>query len=233
MNKRLTVLLAALIFLLTVIILMPMGTAVSATQTDSFTDVPADAFYYDAVNWAVEQNITQGMGAGQFRPGATCNRAQVVTFLWRLDGKPATAGENIFTDVEIDSWYDDAVMWAVEQNITNGIGGSLFQPDGTCNRAQIVTFLWRYAGKPSANAENPFTDVEEGSWYADAVAWAVENGITTGLSQTSFGPNEPCNRAQVVTFLYRYAVEAAEPPATEPPVTEPTEPDWGIGDVEL
>ena len=143
MNKRLTVLLTALIFLLTMIILMPMGNAVSATQTDSFTDVPADAFYYDAVNWAVEQNITQGMGAGQFQPNATCNRAQVVTFLWRLAGKPAAAGENIFADVETGSWYADAVLWAVDQKITDGMSAGLFQPDGTCNRAQIVTFLYR------------------------------------------------------------------------------------------
>ena len=218
------------ISLLLALALMFMGCAVHATGTDgnSFADVPKGAFYYDAVNWAVENDITQGMGGGLFQPGGVCNRAQAVTFLWRLEGKPSASGESTFSDVQNGSWYADAVAWAVGRNITNGMGGGIFKPSGTCNRAQIVTFLWRYAGMPDANGDNPFTDVPDGEWYAEAVAWAVEEGITNGLTETTFGPHASCNRAQIVTFLYRYAMST-----NEPPVTEPSEPGWDMGDEEL
>ena len=125
-----------------------------------------------------------------------------------------------FTDVPEDSFYFGAVNWAVENQVTNGMGEGIFMPTGICNRAQIVSFLWKFAGKPASDAEMPFTDVEEGSWYAEAVAWAVEKGITSGLTETTFGPSEPCNRAQIVTFLYRYNDKIQE----QPDVTEPTEP---------
>ncbi|MBR2421187.1 MAG: S-layer homology domain-containing protein [Oscillospiraceae bacterium] len=207
MKKRMMAMLMALMLLL------PHAGAVTAAQVDSFPDVPKSAYYYDAVEWALENNITQGMGDGQFQPNSICNRAQVVTFLWRLDGKPAVSGKNTFTDVQKGSWYADPVLWAMKEKVTDGMGEGLFEPYGTCNRAQIVTFLWKYAGKPKANVKAPFTDVRAGSWYAEAVAWAVEEGITVGMSKTTFGPEQPCNRAQVVTFLYRYA----------------TDPEWGMG----
>lgn len=191
----------------------------------TFDDVAQDAYYFDAVNWAVEQEITQGMGDGLFVPDATCTRAQVVTFLWRLAGTPTPQPPKfMFTDVAVGSWYDEAVLWAVENKVTDGMGEGIFLPDGTCTRSQIVTFLWKYAGKPSADAQNPFSDVAEDAWYAEAVLWAVDRGITTGLSETTFGPDAPCTRGQIVTFLYRYAgIEDEQPAETEPVETEPNE----------
>lgn len=200
------------------------GEAVSPAEAgSSFADVAEGTFYFDAVNWAVAQGITTGVSETAFGPTQLCNRAQVVTFLWRLDGKPAPASrDNSFTDVDVNNWYADAVLWALEKEITTGTGDGRFLPNGTCNRAQIVTFLWRYAGKPTVedSADNPFADVDDNSWYADAVLWAVDQGITTGLTKTTFGPDEPCNRAQVVTFLYRY-INAVQ---SDPDETEPTEP---------
>lgn len=207
----------------------------SNVEDGTFADVAKDAYYFEPVNWAVEREITQGMGDGLFMPDATCTRAQVVTFLWRLDGMPTPQPPKfMFTDVAVGSWYDEAVLWAVENQVTDGMGDGIFLPDGTCTRSQIVTFLWKYAGKPVADAQNPFADVAEDAWYADAVVWAVDQGITTGLTETSFGPEAPCTRAQIVTFLYRYAdsdIEEppvdepieTEPAVTEPVVTEPTE----------
>ena len=122
---------------------------------------------------------------------------------------PIAAEETAFTDVRKGAYYYDAVLWAVEQDITQGMGGSLFQPEGNCSRAQVVTFLWRLAGKPAAKAGTTFTDVPAGKWYADAVAWAVEEDITKGITATTFCPDDPCNRGQVVTFLYRYAMPDA------------------------
>ena len=133
------------------------------------------------------------------------NRAQVVTFLWRAAGAPEpTITENPFVDVPADAFYYNAVLWAVENGITTGISPDHFNPTGQCNRAQVVTFLWRAMGEPEAtNTENPFSDVLAGEFYTSAVAWAVENGITTGVGDGTFGVTTVCNRAQVVTFLYR------------------------------
>lgn len=209
MKKRITAL------LLSFMLLAMICTPVAAEET-AFTDVRKGAYYYDAVLWAVEQDITQGMGGSLFQPEGNCSRAQVVTFLWRLAGKPAAKANTTFTDVPAGKWYADAVAWAVEQDITQGMGGGLFQPDGNCSRAQIVTFLWRYAGKPAADTKTPFTDVPAGKWYADAVAWAVEEDITKGITATTFCPDDTCNRGQVVTFLYRYVIGN-------------TDLDWGMG----
>ena len=222
MKKRIITILLALTMLMTMIC------AAVVAEGNAFADVPEKAFFYEAVNWAQEEGITQGMHDGLFHPDELCNRAQVVTFLWRLEGRPTVSGRNHFIDVEQGSWYADAVQWAVVQKITQGMGENTFQPNTICNRGQIVTFLWRYAGKPTSDSENPFADVSEDAFYYEAVKWAVENGITNGLTDTTFGPDVPCNRAQVVTFLYRYAMQA-----NEPPVTEPTEPDWGMGEVEF
>ena len=170
-----------------------------------FTDVPKGSFYFDPVLWAVEHGITTGASETTFAPNDSCMRAHVVTFLWRAAGQPEpTSTVNPFEDVKESDFYYKAVLWAVENGITNGADAAHFNPFGICNRAQVVTFLHRAFGSPAVeNAANPFTDVESGSWYAAPVLWAVENGITNGLSADSFGPNSPCNRAQVVTFLYR------------------------------
>ncbi|MBE6950463.1 MAG: hypothetical protein E7451_03910 [Ruminococcaceae bacterium] len=174
------------------------------TKVNPFVDVPEDSFYIDPVLWAVENGITKGMDDTHFGPTLDCNRAQAVTFLWRAAGSPEPESTvNPFVDVTETDFFYKAVLWAVENGITNGMDATHFQPLQTCNRAQIVTFLWRAEGSPAATGENPFTDVEEGSFYEDAVLWAAQKGIATGLTATTFGPNAVCNRAQIVTFLYR------------------------------
>ena len=170
-----------------------------------FQDVPDDAYYFEAVNWAVANNVTNGTSETTFSPNVGCTRAQVVTFLWRAAGQPEpTEGTNPFTDVKEGTYYYKAVLWAVETGITNGTSETTFDPDETCTRAQIVTFLWRREGKPApTGANNPFADVKPSAYFGSAVLWAVETGITNGTSETTFEPNEDCTRAQVVTFLFR------------------------------
>ena len=172
-------------------------------RENPFVDVPNDSFYIDPVLWAVEKSITTGVDATHFAPEATGNRAQVVTFLWRAAGEPVVEVGNPFVDVSEDAFFYNAVLWAVSEGITTGISADHFNPYGECNRAQVVTFLWRVANKPEIEAENPFIDVTEDAFYYDAMLWAVENGITTGLDNGTFAPLDICNRAQVVTFLYR------------------------------
>ena len=170
-----------------------------------FQDVPDDAYYFEAVNWAVANNVTNGTSETTFSPNVGCTRAQVVTFLWRAAGQPEpTEGTNPFTDVKEGTYYYKAVLWAVEKGITNGTSETTFDPDETCTRGQIVTFLWRREGKPApTGANNPFADVKPSAYFGSAVLWAVETGITNGTSETTFEPNEDCTRAQVVTFLWR------------------------------
>ena len=174
-----------------------------------FEDVPEGSFFYEPVQWAVEKGITNGKTETTFDPEGVCMRAHVVTFLWRAMGSPEPESTvNPFTDVDADDYFYKAVLWAYEKGITTGTTATTFDPEGECNRAQVVTFLWRAMGKPEAeNAENPFTDVETGKFYTDAVLWAVENNITNGMGDGTFGVEEPCNRAQVVTFLYRTLVK--------------------------
>ena len=171
-----------------------------------FVDVKEGAYYYDAVLWAVnaEPQITNGTDATHFSPGNTCTRAQVVTFLWRAMGCPAPqTTDNPFTDVTADKYYTDAVLWAVENEITNGMTATSFAPGRPCTRAQVVTFLWRAEHKPApTSTQSPFSDVT-GGYYYDAVLWAVERGITNGMTATTFVPDGPCTRGQIVTFLYR------------------------------
>ena len=170
-----------------------------------FVDVLPFQFFYDGVTWAVKENITSGATATTFNPGGQCQRAQVVTFLWRAAGCPMPTGaENPFEDVEESDYYYNAVLWAVEKGITAGVDATHFAPKQSCSRAQVVAFLHRAMGSPQVSAESsPFTDVEAGEWYELPVLWAVENGITAGLTPDTFGVNTVCNRAQVVTFLYR------------------------------
>ena len=178
------------------------------TMNNTFTDVQQSDYYYEPVLWAVENGITNGYGSDTtFAPDLECTRSQVVTFLWRSAGCPAPASsENPFKDVPDGQWYTDAILWAVEQGITQGYGSAdTFQPNGVCTRAQVVTFLWRAANKPSpSSSENPFKDVPDGEWYTTAVLWAVEEGITNGYGgNDTFAPNITCTRGQIVTFLYR------------------------------
>ena len=171
-----------------------------------FVDVPANAYYADAVEWAVSKGITSGTSATTFSPDTSCTRAQMVTFLWRAAGSPAPKSTvNPFTDVQAGSYYYDAVLWAVEQGITSGTSATTFAPDATVTRAQTVTFLYRAAGSP-AETGNSFADVAADTYYADAVAWAVSENITAGTGNGLFSPDTACSRAQIVTFLYRDAL---------------------------
>ena len=170
-----------------------------------FSDVPAGAFYEAPVLWALEKGITTGATEDTFDPNGSCLRAQVVTFLHRAEGSPpSTSTVNPFTDVPAGVFFEGPVLWAVEKGITNGVSATAFGSYANCNRAAVVTFLWRAAGEPEPTAtRNPFTDVKSTDFFYKAVLWAVEKGITNGVDATHFGPTAECNRAQVVTFLYR------------------------------
>ena len=167
-----------------------------------FYDVSNDAYYYEAVKWAVENGITGGVGNSLFAPNQPCTRAQIVTFLWRAAGSPEPKNMSNFSDVPADSYYAKAVAWAVENGITTGTGDGKFSPDATCTRAQSATFLFR-ASKASANGAPAFSDVAATAYYAEAVKWATNNGITNGIGDNLFGSDNDCTRAQIVTFLYR------------------------------
>lgn len=175
-----------------------------AVPQAGFSDVPAGAFFADAVAWAVARGVTNGTTATTFSPYASCTRAQMVTFLWRAAGSPAPKGTaKGFTDISAGAYYYNAVLWAVEQGITSGTTAETFSPDATCTRAQTVTFLYRSAGSPAAESAG-FSDVDGGAYYANAVAWAVAQGVTNGTTAATFSPNSNCTRGQIVTFLYRY-----------------------------
>jgi hypothetical protein len=170
-----------------------------------FTDVAED-YTYAPVYWALSNGITYGTSSTTFTPNQTCNRAQIVTFLYRLAGSPSVEGvENPFTDVKAGDYYYNAVLWAVKNGITTGKTTTTFEPGTNCSRGEIVTFLYRYEGSPAVSSTSSFTDVASGTFYYDAVNWAVANGITTGTSATTFAPGVYCNRGQAVTFLYRAA----------------------------
>lgn len=169
----------------------------------NFHDVTRFDYFYDAVKWAVDHDITSGTGRFTFSPNAACTRAQTVTFLWRAAGSPRpVSAVNPFTDVHYGDYFYQAVLWAVENGITMGTSATTFSPDATVTRAQVVTFLWRANGQPAA-WNSGFTDVSADAYYAKAVAWAVQNGITTGTGFGVFSPDAACTRAQIVTFLYR------------------------------
>ncbi len=177
-----------------------------AKGSNPFTDVKEKNYFYKPVLWAVANGITTGTGKTTFSPEIDCTRGQVVTFLWRAAGKPEpSTTDNPFKDVSAKQYYYKAVLWAVENGITTGTSKTTFSPEDSCTRAQVVTFLWRTAGEPAPQkSDNPFSDVPKGQYYYKAVLWAVENGVTTGISKTAFGPDMPCIRGQIVTFIYRY-----------------------------
>ena len=172
------------------------------TAATSFADVPANAYFADAVKWAVDKGITNGLSDTMFGPYEPCTRAQIVTFLWRAAGSPEPKTASSFTDVPANAYYAKAVAWAVENGITNGMTETTFAPDATCTRGQSVTFLYR-ALKGTASGSANFTDVKSDAFYADAINWAVANNVTNGTSNTTFSPNADCTRAEIVTFLYR------------------------------
>lgn len=176
-----------------------------AESVVEFVDVPEGEWYTDAVRWAVKNGVTTGVDETHFAPDEGCTRAQAVTFLWRAAGKPEpTVTECAFEDVDVTQYYYKAVLWAVENGITNGTDATHFEPDTVCTRAHIVTFLYRtLKGTVGEAATNPFEDVPVGEWYTDAVLWAAENGVTTGTDATHFEPESTCIRSQIVTFIYR------------------------------
>ena len=175
---------------------------VKEVETSPFSDVSTSAYYYEAVKWAQEKGITGGIGNGLFGPNQPCTRAQIVTFLWRAAGSPVVNYAMNMTDVAEDAYYAEAVRWALSEGITTGTGDGKFSPDTTCTRAQSVTFLFRAIGK-LVDSKAEFSDVLTDSYYANAVAWAVENGVTNGIGDGLFGPDNSCTRAQIVTFLFR------------------------------
>ena len=177
-----------------------------STLSIVFSDISSGDYYADAVSWAIEKGITNGVGDNKFAPNASCTRGQMVTFLYRMAGEPTVSGSVNFRDVAADSYYVDAIAWAVEKGITNGTGDGLFAPDAECSRAQMATFLFRMVGGSSAG-DSGFTDVDEGAYYADAIAWAVANGITNGMGGGKFAPDAECTRGQMVTLLYRCFAE--------------------------
>ena len=193
--------------------IMPAGKVeVKAAFTEElkispFRDVPTDAYYYEAVKWAQKKGITGGIGNDLFGPYQPCTRAQIVTFLWRAAGSPEPKGTAAgMTDVAAGSYYEKAVAWAIENGITTGTADGRFAPDATCTRAQGMTFLFR-ASKASADGAPAFSDVAADAYYAEAVKWATDNGITNGTTSSTFSPAGGCTRAQIVTFLWRLYAE--------------------------
>lgn len=181
----------------------PFASAPTTPSKPAFSDVAANAYYADAVNWAVERNITSGTTATTFSPNATCTKAQILTFLWRANGSPVPTISNPFSDIPTGAYYADAAVWAYEKGL---ISGGTFSGDTPATRADTVTYLWKLAGSPDASPAN-FSDVPANAEYAEAVAWAVKEGITSGTGSTTFSPDVTCTRGQIVTFLYRAFAE--------------------------
>ena len=165
-----------------------------------FSDVPADAYYRDAVQWAVDRGITSGTGRTTFSPDRNCTRAEILTFLWRAMGSPAPKGGASFDDVASGAYYADAAAWAAGEGI---VLGNRLDPDAPCTRAMAVEFLWRAGGCQAIATDTGFTDVPISASYSTAVEWAVIYGITSGTSESTFSPDMVCTRGQIMTFLYR------------------------------
>lgn len=183
-----------------------VGTGVGSGSSNSggspYDDVSSSASYYDAVIWATEKGITKGTDATHFSPNSTCTRGQAMTFLWRAAGCPEPKTKTCpFVDVANGSYCYKAVLWAVEQGITNGTDATHFSPNKTIPKEQAVIFLYRYSGSPTVYGTEPYTDAKYGAYYYDAVLWAYKNGISD--KATSFGIGDPCTRSQIVEYLYR------------------------------
>ena len=189
------------------LLLLPVWAAAAEPLPDagpgaSFVDVKSSDYCYDAVQWAVSIGITSGTTPDRCSPGAACNRAQVVSFLWRAAGSPAPTGDAACSDVKSDDYFRDAVLWAVAEGITHGTGSGTFSPYAPVSRAQAVTFLHRYVGAPAASGAT-FADIPADAYYTVAVKWASATDVTNGIDVDTFGPAAGCTRGQVVTFLYR------------------------------
>ena len=180
------------------------GFSAECKVTVLFQDVADKAYYYDAVYWAVDANVTNGITAAKFGPDSACTRAQVVTFLYRINGSPKSGGSTPFKDVKAGQWFYDAVLWANQAGIVQGTSSTTFSPNESCTRGQIVTMLWRCRKQKAANSTQ-FQDVAVGSYYDVPVRWATAVGITNGTGAHTFSPNAPCTRAQIVTMLHRSA----------------------------
>lgn len=168
-----------------------------------FVDVPANAYYAEAVIWAVYNNVTSGTDWMHFSPKNVCTREQVISFLYAACGKPAHhQTRNPFSDVNPSKYYYNAVLWAYERGITRGVGDGKFGVGQTCTREQAITFIWKALGWTAEGAENPFTDVKPGKYYYDAVLWAYEYGVTSGVGGGKFGVGKTCTRAEIVSFLF-------------------------------
>ena len=189
-------------------------TPVSAATTQ-FQDVAPDAYYYNSVDWAVNHDpqITNGVDSINFSPDSTCRRCEVVTFLWRAFGAKKMTGETPFEDVETTDYFSDAALWAVVSGITKGTDETHFNPDDPCTREQVATFLWRACASPgTVRLVSPFADVQDKGWYSfTPVLWAYENGVTQGTGANTFSPQDPCTRAQIVTFLFRALAQPLTP----------------------
>nr|WP_325211480.1 S-layer homology domain-containing protein [uncultured Oscillibacter sp.] len=197
----------------------------------AFSDVDEGLYYAAPIAWAVERGITTGTSEDTFSPDALCTQGQILTFLWRAAGSPQADAEILPPGLPADSVspsFREAVAWAYQSGVLGGAAG-LLNPAAPCGRGMAMGFLWRYAGSPAASAPNAFTDVDSGTDHAQAVAWAVETGITSGTSETTFSPDEPCTRGQIATFLYRCLngtgekVQLPEEPVPQSPAPEPEE----------
>ena len=177
--------------------------ALVAPAAPSFSDVPANAYFYEPVKWAVSNGITNGTTATTFDPGNTCTNAHILTFMWRAAGSPEPAGSNPFTNVTGSEYYAKAAMWAHEKGM---VSGTVFESSKACTRAMTMEYFWKQAGSPKTEVSDKFTDVAADATYAQAVAWAVANGVTTGVTESTFVPDKTCTRGQIVTFLYRALV---------------------------
>jgi len=202
--------------LLTICIVFGCFSSLTLTEADAqlvFRDVKASAYYYSAVEWAVQNGVTSGVSATSFAPNNKCTRGQVVSFLYRASGGTPVNTANPFVDVKSSKFYYQPVLWAVSKGITSGTSKTTFSPQSYCTRAEVVSFLWRVAGCPSTTGvSNPFKDVPAKKWYTNAVLWAVQNGITGGTTSVTFEPNTVCTRAQIVSFLQRFYAPLAVTP---------------------
>lgn len=181
-----------------------VGETSSSAGAETFSDVPSNAYYADAVRWAVEQGITVGTSSTTFSPDATCNRAQILSFLWRANGSPEPTIRNPFQDVKDSDYFYKAALWAAEKGM---VSGSIFASAIPCTRASTMEYMWKNAGNPDTAVKTNFIDVPTDADYMQAVAWAMENGVTAGTSATTFSPDTICTRGQIVTFLYRAMVK--------------------------
>ena len=192
-------------YLLPVLVLILAFALMFSASAAGFTDVSSDAYYADAVDWAVSKGITNGTSDTTFSPNADLSRGQAVTFLWRLMGEPTPTGTNPFEDVSVNDYYFNAVVWAVDLGVTKGTSEVTFSPSDTVTRGQLVTFIYRLLEEPAVGQDNPFSDVDADAYYSNAVIWAAQMGIVQGYPDGTFKPANNITRAEMVTVLNKGA----------------------------